>query len=85
MVKIAMTSNDAHSSFLIPYTSKPIRVQREADDSHLTTSPENQSFDGLYFDDGRLCPQCGQDHSYKLTSGSSILDMISFLDRRYTR
>ena len=39
------------------------------------TSPENQSFDD------ELCPQCGQDHSCKLTGGSAILDMISFLDK----
>ena len=35
----------------------------------LPTSPENQLFDGFYFDDDKLCPQCGQDHSYKLTGG----------------
>lgn len=78
-----MTSNDAHSSFLIPHASKPIRVQNEPDDNYLITSPENQSFDGVYFDDNRLCPQCGQDHTYKPTGGSAILEMITFLDRRY--
>ena len=32
--------------------------------------------------DDNICPQCGQDHSCKLTASSTILDMISFLDRK---
>lgn len=28
-----------------------------------------------------ICPQCGHDHSHKVTGGSAIQDMISFLDR----
>jgi hypothetical protein len=87
-----MTSDEAHNSHH-PLPSKPIRGQSEADNNYSTTSlaadnnystttPENQSFDGLYFDGDRLCPQCGQDHSHKLTGSRSILEMISFLDRR---
>jgi hypothetical protein len=90
-----MTSDEAHNSYH-PLPSKPIRGQSEADNNYSTTSlatdnnysttsPENQSFDGLYFDDDKLCPQCGQDHSCKLTGGSAILEMISFLDRRHIR
>jgi hypothetical protein len=56
-----------------------------ADNNYSTTTPENQSFDGLYFDDDRLCSQCGQDHSHKVTGSRSILDIISFLDRRHIR
>jgi hypothetical protein len=70
MVNI-MTSDEAHISL----ASEP-RVQNQADSSSLDT--ENQSFDN-----DRLCPQCGQDHSHKLTGGSAIQEMISFLDRRY--
>jgi hypothetical protein len=90
-----MTSDEAHNSHH-PLPSKPIRGQSEADNNYSTTSlaadnnystttPENQSFDGLYFDDDRLCSQCGQDHSHKLTGSRSILDIISFLDRRHIR
>jgi hypothetical protein len=76
MVKMVMTSDEDH----IPSASKPIRVHNEVDNNNLVISPENQSFD-----DDNLCPQCGQDHSYKLTGSSAILEMISFLDRRYIR
>ena len=33
--------------------------------------------------DDRVCSQCGQDHGYEyeLTAGSTIQDMILFLDR----
>jgi hypothetical protein len=31
--------------------------------------------------DTKICPQCGQDHSYKITGGNAIQGMISFLDR----
>jgi hypothetical protein len=90
-----MTSDEAHNSHH-PLPSKPIRGQSEADNNYSTTSlaadnnystttPENQSFDGLYFDDDRLCSQCGQDHSHKVTGSRSILDIISFLDRRHIR
>jgi hypothetical protein len=30
-----------------------------------------------------ICPQCGQDHSYKITAGPTMLDMISLFDRDY--
>jgi hypothetical protein len=75
MVKIiTMTSDEAHNSHL-PLASKLIRIQNEADNGSLDT--ENQSFD-----DERICPQCGKDHGYKPAGLSSILIMISFLDRR---
>ena len=32
-------------------------------------------------DDDNICPQCGQNHGYKLIAGSTILDMISLFDR----
>lgn len=72
-----MISDEAHNLHL-SLVSKPIRIQNQADSNNLDT--ENQSFDHE-----RLCPQCGQDYSYKLTGNSSILEMISFLDRRYIR
>jgi hypothetical protein len=31
--------------------------------------------------DDTICSQCGQNHGYKLTAGSTIQNMISFLDR----
>ena len=30
-----------------------------------------------------ICPECSQDHSYKITAGPTILDMISLFDRDY--
>ena len=62
-------------------------------DNFILTNPKNKSsaenteqadidsIEWKYYDDN-ICPQCGQDHSYKLTAGSTILDMISFLDRK---
>jgi hypothetical protein len=32
-----------------------------------------------------ICPQCGKDHSYKITAGNTILDMISLFDRDASR
>ena len=63
-----------------------------ADTSHISHEPRNKSFaenteqadidsiEWKYYDDN-ICPQCGQNHGYKLTAGSTIHDMISFLDR----
>jgi hypothetical protein len=78
MVKIVMTSDEDHKLL----ASNPIRVRNEADSDNLAISPENQSLTEYCFDDERLCHQCGQEHSYKLTGGSVIQEMISFLDRR---
>lgn len=32
-----------------------------------------------------ICPQCGKDHRYKLTAGTTILDIISFFDKNISR
>ena len=60
-------------------------------DDIISTNPQNKSFventeqidiDLIKWKDynGNICPQCGQDHSYKLTAGSTMLDMIPFLN-----
>jgi hypothetical protein len=61
-------------------------------DNTISTHPQNKSFDENIelidinsiawkdYDD-RICSQCGQNHGYELTAGSTIQDMISFLDR----
>lgn len=39
---------------------------------------------GMYsilYDNNNICSQCGHDHSHKITGGSAIEDMISYLDR----
>ena len=63
-----------------------------ADTSHISNNLQNKSFventeqididliEWKNYDDD-ICPQCGQNHGYKLTAGSTIHDMISFLDR----
>ena len=63
------------------------------DTSHISNNLQHKSFAGnteqidinsiewKNYDDN-ICPQCGQDHGYKLTAGSTIQDMISFLDRK---
>ena len=64
-----------------------------ADISHISNNLQNKSsaenteqididsIEWTVYDDN-ICPQCGQNHGYKLTAGSTILDMISFLDRK---
>ncbi len=62
------------------------------DTSHISNNLKNKSFvkyteqididliEWKNYDDD-ICPQCGQNHGYKLIAGSTIQDMISFLDR----
>jgi hypothetical protein len=63
-----------------------------ADTSLILYKPKNKSSAGdssnteKYLvphdnDKDQVCSQCGQNHDYKLTGGSAIQDMISFLDR----
>jgi hypothetical protein len=47
------------------------------------SSAENITNTGMYpisSDNDTICPQCGHDHSHRVTGGSAIQDMISFLD-----
>jgi hypothetical protein len=46
--------------------------------------PKNKSSAGdgsIPHDNDQVCSQCGQNHDHKLTGGSAIQDMISFLNR----
>lgn len=63
-----------------------------ADTSHISNNLQNKSFaenteqidiDSIEWKnhEDNICSQCGQDHNYKITAGSTIQDMISFLDR----
>jgi hypothetical protein len=48
------------------------------------SSAENTTNTDMYLissDNDNICFQCGHDHSRKVTGGSAIQDMISFLDR----
>ncbi len=55
------------------------------DTSFILHKPKNKSFvkntklNNSNMD--KVCLQCGQNHNYKPTGGSAILEMISFLDR----
>jgi acetone carboxylase gamma subunit len=63
-----------------------------ADTSFIIRKPENKSsaenhdqidinlIEWKNYDD-KICHQCGQVHGNELTAGSTIQDMISFLDR----
>lgn len=61
-------------------------------DKLISADPQNKSFDEnieqIDIDliewrnyNDNICPQCGQDHSYKPTTSSAILDIISLFDR----
>jgi acetone carboxylase gamma subunit len=65
-------------------------------DKFISADPQNKSFDEnteqididlIEWNDynDNICPQCNQDHSYKITAGSTIFDMISFFDRDTSR
>jgi hypothetical protein len=65
-------------------------------DSLTLGNPENKSFvedteqidiDSIEWwdNDDNICSQCGQDHSYKLKAGSTMLDIISFFDKNTSR
>ncbi len=46
---------------------------------------EQIDIDSINWIDSRdnICSRCGQDHSYKITAGPTMLDMISLFDRDY--
>lgn len=65
-------------------------------DKFISANPQNKSFDEnteqididlIEWNDynDNICPQCGQDHSYKLTVGTTVLDIISFFDKNISR
>jgi hypothetical protein len=65
-------------------------------DKFMSTDPQNKSFventeeidiDSIEWWDhnNNICPQCGQDHSYKITAGTTMLDIISLSDKDISR
>jgi hypothetical protein len=65
-------------------------------DNIISVNPQNKSsventneadIDSIEWWDhnNNFCSQCGQDHSYKITAGTTMLDIISLSDRNTPR
>ena len=79
-----------NQSVLTPDQTSTVWVYHWMTDNIVSVNPQNKSFaenteevdiDSIEwkYNDDNICPQCGHNHSHK--PGTTILNMISFLDR----